>query len=245
MNLFTCLSLEHRHQITQAQTSSNFNCNTDTAQCRNEFLQCLPDEDCVISCETREACYGSTINCPINGDCDITCKGGRSCQNTIINATKQSSGSLEILCIEGTDHCKNMKVYGSTDNSNTDDFHLRCSGLLRACIHSEINCPLNDKCHIQCESEESCRWMEVHGGNGSKSDLIIDCDGEKSCFDGEFEGKYASELYINGCEEFESCMDMTLYCPPLDENNGMKNCFIQGLILKIFQFKFVFINCNT
>ena len=196
-----------------------------STNCQNSIIDCLPNENCSISCTKISACIGSTINCPINGDCNIECRGGTSCENVIINAT-QSNGNFDLQCLDSTDHCRNIQVYGSEIPSNTGNFNINCDGYIRSCAYSTINCPVSGDCSISCTTDTSCRYSQINGPS-INGELTINCNGDKSCFDAIFDGRNTNTLQINGCQSYDSCLDLTLYCPP--NSNGSKNCFIQGL----------------
>ena len=199
------------------------------SNCHHTEINCLPNEDCFLTCDGTQSCLESTINCPINGDCNIFCRGGQSCRYSVINAT-HSSGNFNLTCIDSTDHCRDMRIYGSTIQqtmyTNDYDFNIQCNGRYRACAASEIECPLYGDCNIKCDSDTSCRWTNIHGP--LQGDLNIDCVGVKSCFDAIIDGKDSWKLDIFGCYEDESCLDLTVYCPPY--SNSTTNCFIQGML---------------
>ena len=149
--------------------------------CKNTVINCLPNEDCTVYCTQIQACYDSTINCPINGNCNIECHGGgQACYNAVVNASN-SVGNLNILCKDRTDHCRQMKVYGSTvlppsGSIIRNNLNMICDGILRACVDSTINCPLNGDCAVSCPTETSCRYATITGpSNGA---LSVSCDGE-------------------------------------------------------------------
>eukprot|EP01083_Nonionella_stella_P214196 771938_1 len=98
---------------TMIENTYSYTINCTTTPCQDTIINCLPNEDCLISCEETQSCYGTQINCPIeSGDCNIICKGGESCRESIINATL-SIGNFNLLCEEGTDNCRGITVYGS------------------------------------------------------------------------------------------------------------------------------------
>ena len=106
---------------------------------------------------------------------------------------------------------------------------MNCDGYIRSCAYSIINCPIKGDCDVSCNADTSCRWSQINGP--SNGELVINCDGDKSCFDAVFDGRQSDKFQLNGCQSLESCLDLTLYCPP--NSNGSKNCFIQGLCSKI------------
>ena len=102
--------------ITCTSTGDNFH---------HTEINCLPNEDCNLICDGIESCLESTINCPINGDCNIFYRGGRSCRYSTINAIN-SNGNFNLTCMDSTDHCREMKIYGSaveTINTELQSFH--------------------------------------------------------------------------------------------------------------------------
>eukprot|EP01083_Nonionella_stella_P007129 20590_1 len=205
------------HDVCMAHT---FQCTSE--QCQNTIINCLPHEDCMVSCADTESCLGSVINCPLNGNCTVFCLGDQSCQDTIIDATS-SNGHFNLLCDESTDQCKGIKIYGSTLDTNTGTFTVTCNGNLRACVHSEIHCHRAGNCKISCNGDTSCRWSQITGPS-MNGRLNVDCDGKRACFDAILDGRLSSSLDIGGCSAFESCSDVTLYCPP--NTNGYKRCFM-------------------
>lgn len=202
--------------------------------CKNTVINCLPNEDCTVLCTQLQACFDSTINCPINGNCNIECHGGgKACYNTIIDASN-SIGNLNILCKDRTDHCRQMKVLGSTILPPPDlitgvivpnNLNMLCDGILRACVDAEITCPLYGDCEVDCPTDTSCRYATITGP--SNGDLHVHCDGSRSCHDLTVHAALSHHAHIEGCTAYESCLDFTLYCPP--NANGIKNCFIEGL----------------
>lgn len=74
---------------------------------------CTDGEDCIITSNTFQNFYQSTIICPSGYACDITCSDGtttrtdsyQSCQETIIDA---SSSSQVIIKCSGLENCKNL-----------------------------------------------------------------------------------------------------------------------------------------
>eukprot|EP01084_Bolivina_argentea_P272144 463265_1 len=192
--------------------------------CQNTIIDCLPHQDCFVSCDDEQSCIASVINCPVSGDCSIECSGDQACQDMIINATS-SNGNFNLVCEHSTDHCKGIKVYGSTLKTNTGTFTVTCNGDLRACVNSHIHCPITGHCSISCNADTSCRSSQISGPS-IQGDLSIACNGERSCFDAIFNGKTSSTLDITGCTASESCSDLTIYCPP--NTNGDKHCFMEG-----------------
>jgi len=57
-------------------------------------------------------------------------------------------------------------------------------------------------------------------------ELNVYCNGQMSCFDVVFDAAESNKVSITGCKENESCLDISLYCPP--NSNRIKNCFIEG-----------------
>ena len=205
--------------------ANTITCTSLEDNCHHTQINCSPNEDCHLTCDGNQACLESTINCPINGDCNILCRGGQSCRYSVINATN-ANGNFNLTCMDSTDHCRDMKIYGSTvQTMNNYDFNVRCNGKYRACADSEIDCPLYGDCNIKCETDTSCRWTDIEGP--SEGDLNVECNGPKSCFDAIIDGKDAWNLDIYGCMQTQSCLDLTIYCPP--HSNGTTNCFIQGM----------------
>eukprot|EP01084_Bolivina_argentea_P206424 352456_1 len=201
-----------------------------TTHCQNKFINCLPEEDCFVSCDDSESCKGAIINCPMNGNCNIHCLGSNACENTLIDATL-SFGNLNVVCDDNhmvmdisTNHCKSMKIYGSI-RPYTGSMNVMCNGNLHSCINSEINCPYHSRnCIISCNGDSSCESSKIKSPiNG---DLTVNCNGKRSCIDSIFNGVKASTFNINGCKADQSCFDLSLYCPP--NINGHKKCFVEG-----------------
>eukprot|EP01084_Bolivina_argentea_P083038 150345_1 len=201
--------------------------NCSITDCQTSWINCPPRENCFVSCDDEQSCIGSVINCPVNGDCSIECHGSQSCQDVFIDATLLS-GDLNVLCkgdSNSTDHCKGMQIYGNTLQSNHGTFTVECSGHLRSCMHAELSCPLNGECNLDCTGHSSCQYAVVTGP--IHNNLHIDCDAERACFGATFNGAVSSQLSVTGCTKLKSCLDLTLYCPP-HNNNGVKQCFIEG-----------------
>ena len=191
--------------VYHALTAANYIDCSDPDQCDPDIV-CLPNEDCFVSCTAPNACLDRNITCPVAGDCVISCIGGAACRGSVINATASSSGHFNLTCSDSTDHCKEIKVYGSTIESNTDQFQIHCNGNTRACARAEVTCPVTGRCDISCgdgNGQEGCRWMSVAGP--LEGELSIHCDGPMSCFDAVFDGTESDILNITGCTEFEGC----------------------------------------
>eukprot|EP01083_Nonionella_stella_P123956 373872_1 len=195
-------------------------------QCHNAFINCIPSEDCFISCAGAHECAGSIINCPVNGNCTVYCLGDQSCSDTTIDATL-SEGSLTVNCgddhaekhSQSTDHCKTIKIFGSTLRESPGDIIVQCNG---NCMNSNINCAFFGDCHIFCDG--NCQHSHITGP--IFGDLAIDCNAEGACINGIFNGAVSSKLSITGCQSYQSCLDLTLYCPP--NTDGDMHCFIEG-----------------
>ena len=204
--------------------SDTIDCSSND-RCTNTLIDCLPNEDCLVLCDDIKACTGSTINCPLNGDCDILCRGGESCRDAVFNATV-SSGNLNIECQKSTDHCRNIKIFGSTLSSNIGNFHAVCSGKSRSCINAEFICPVTGDCTIECNADSACKGTKVKGP--IDGGLNIGCNSKQSCFGGKFDAAQSSKLQISGCKATQSCIDISLYCPP--NSNGLPQCVIEGML---------------
>ena len=178
------------------------------------------------------------IQCPLNGNCDIECRGQKSCHNLIINATYSKSGNINILCQDSENECQNLQIYGSIFETNSDDLNIECNGGYQSCLSSNIKCPATGNCNIKCSKSESCKNSSISGPiNG---DLVIDCTGSKSCLLSTFNAINSDELDINGCTESQSCLDLTIYCPPIN-NISEPTCFVEGIYFHFISFDIDFI----
>ena len=207
--------------------------------CQRTFINCPTRGDCEVECLDPLSCVESVINCPLYGDCLIICSNQQSCVDVTVDATL-SSGNFKLICDNGSDHCRRIKVYGSTlylnnqqqiqqqqplHSPNPYSFNVTCNGNERSCMNSEIHCPLNGDCYIGCNGIQSCSYSYLIGPNYGEVD--IGCNNDQSCFDSTINAAQSSALYISGCTEYKSCMDLSIYCPP--NLNGVKNCHITGL----------------
>mmetsp|Transcript_73287 Transcript_73287/g.65980 ORF Transcript_73287/g.65980 Transcript_73287/m.65980 type:complete len:335 (-) Transcript_73287:61-1065(-) len=208
--------------------SYSHDCSDTNSLCKNSKIECLSNQDCFVSCSGDKLCQNSIIECPINGNCNIECRGYKSCQNLIINATLSITGNINILCQDASQECESLSIYGSIyDDTNTQqtDLSLKCNGDLRSCHKSNIHCPVSGDCLIQCQSDESCKNNSISGPiNG---DLMVQCTGESSCIQSTIKAENADELDLSGCSRSDSCLDLTIHCPPMT-NITNPNCFIQG-----------------
>ncbi len=192
-------------------------------------INCLENEDCVISCEGTQSCMNSIMNCPKFGDCNIECYGQRSCQDVIINAT-QSSGNINIKCESSTDDCKRIKIYGSKLDTNIGyNLNISCNGESNSCINSKIYCPLRGNCNMECNGHSSCKSSNIYGP--IDGELNIFCNNYESCYNGIFNGEYSNQMNIKGCISDESCFGLDLHCPP--NTNNLPNCFLEGWLYYI------------
>lgn len=176
-------------------------------------------------CSADESCMDSFINCPLSGACHIECRGDKACRDAVVNASA-SVGDFSLDCLDSTDHCKRMRVLGSTLSTNTGDFRVTCDGKLRSCANSHIECPLHGDCALDCAADTSCRWTDIIGP--SQGALAVHCAGELSCFDAVINAANATALTVSGCTAYESCFDLTVYCSNSAVTNGSANCFLAG-----------------
>ncbi len=195
------------------------------SECHNTIINCLPGEDCFIECTETQSCSGSFINCPLFGDCSIECTGPHSCKYTTINATL-SNGNFNLYCEHSTDHCKRIKIYASVLDTNiNNNFNVSCSGPLKSCTNSEIHCPMDGNCFVSCNADTSCKWSQIIGPNNGN--LTKNCNGSHSCSESIFNGVQSTNIDIIGCNNPQSCYDLSLYCPP--NTNGHKHCHFAGI----------------
>ena len=193
--------------------------------CQRTFINCPTRGNCEVACQGTESCIESVINCPLFGDCMINCGGQKSCIDITIDATL-SSGNFKLLCDNGIDNCRRIKIYGSTlffDHRYT--FNVTCNGDERSCMNSEIHCGLNSDCYIGCHGFQSCPYANLIGPDYGS--MGVGCNNLESCFDANINAAMASSLSIAGCTESRSCLDVAIYCPP--NLNGVKQCHITGL----------------
>eukprot|EP01083_Nonionella_stella_P097595 274336_1 len=120
-----------------------------------------------------------------------------------------------------TCHTQLIKVITCASN---EDCTVSCSDS-HSCADFIINCPSHTNCNVQCNGTETCKGITVNGP--IHHELSIDCGGITSCFNATFNAPHASSLTIEGCQDDQSCLDLSIYCPPR-HLNGSKNCFIEG-----------------
>eukprot|EP01083_Nonionella_stella_P035536 96960_1 len=150
--------------MAQCITYSTYTIDCKTQHCQHTHIDCIANEDCFVLCDEPESCLSATITCPLQGNCNILCEGGESCRDTIINATLQL-GNLNLECKQSSDHCRDIKVYGSILDPINNDFsmNISCNGQQRSCANSHIIRPMNSNCIISCSSDTSCRWSQIIG----------------------------------------------------------------------------------
>ena len=56
---------------------------------------------------------------------------------------------------------RNIQVYGSEIESNTDNFNINCDGYIRSCAYSTVNCPVSGECSISCNADTSCACCNI------------------------------------------------------------------------------------
>eukprot|EP01083_Nonionella_stella_P081222 223614_1 len=213
--MFSWLFILHHHGI-----ADTIDCKTDL--CSHTAIDCLPHEDCSISCPDTQSCIESVITCPLNANCDIYCTGAHSCEDTIINATG-SSGNVNIFCQHSnesidTAHCRNIAVYGSILSTNTGNMDIRCEGV-GVCSSADIHCALYGDCTMDCQQDTSCQSSHIIGP--THGELTIDCNGTNACFDAVFNGSSAFILDVT----VSFMMDLSIFCPI--NTNSSTNCFLQ------------------
>eukprot|EP01084_Bolivina_argentea_P069399 126279_1 len=208
----------------------SLDCKKSPKMCFETTIECTENEDCVIACNTPQSCMSSTISCPINGDCNIECDGWQACRNITINSKHSESGNLIISCngiknnSSSTDHCNGMKIFGSSIETYSGTLNVLCNGEIQSCMKSYIKCPIHGDCFISCNADKSCKLSNIIGP--TNGDLIVNCNAERSCLGSIFNGVQSNHMDINGCTAMESCLDLSLYCPP--NINRTANCFMQG-----------------
>ena len=90
-------------------TAYNISC-SDSKQCVDTNIDCLPDEDCNILCSTNHPCSHSIVECPFSGRCHVRCDGTDSCSNTLFNGSQ--SIQLGIAgCTECDYACSDLSIY--------------------------------------------------------------------------------------------------------------------------------------
>eukprot|EP01084_Bolivina_argentea_P054012 99069_1 len=194
----------------------------------NPIINCDTNEDCYIECIDPQSCQNTIITCPTTGKCDIKCQGNESCNNATIIAT-QSIGDFNLLCssdpFEYNGNCKNITVYGSETTTNSPyDFTITCDQNEQSCAYSTIHCPKHSNCNIHCHNTESCKNITINAP--INNDLYIHCNGSSSCYDSTINAQYSSLLNITGCIKHDSCLYLSMHCPP--HSNRHKNCYIEG-----------------
>lgn len=94
------------------------------------------------------------------------------------------------------------------------------------CTDSLIECPLSADCSIECFGENSCSRALISGPQQQRGDLAVYCLGDRACLGTTIDGSSATQLEVNGCSEFESCLDISIYAP--QHRNGSKRCVVHG-----------------
>merc|ERR1712228_681741 len=82
---------------------------SESNQCRNTIINCLPHQDCYIFCSATHPCLQSTVHCPVIGICQIDCNGIDSCVNTIFNGSQ--SIQLGIAGCTESNSCSDVSIY--------------------------------------------------------------------------------------------------------------------------------------
>eukprot|EP01084_Bolivina_argentea_P247131 413479_1 len=130
--------------------------------CKNETIQCPPDEDCFLQCSGAEACSGVNITCPLNYECNILCynapgmdvyKNILTCSRMVINAKQSSVFRL---------------------NANIGDIDL-FDDSLHTVEEVTIYCPqhgTNPSCQITCNGDNIIHESQIYVVAGL-SDLNI------------------------------------------------------------------------
>eukprot|EP01084_Bolivina_argentea_P273890 466675_1 len=80
------------------------------------------------------------------------------------------------------------------------------------CKDTTINCPDNgDDCFISCSTPDACSNAIINCPQDQECVML--CDDTNSCKNSTFNGQYSSTLYHTGCDQYESCVDVTIHCP--------------------------------
>merc|ERR1719162_415681 len=97
-------------------------------------------------------------------------------------------------------------------------------------IHSHvIDCSLPEhECAIECYGENSCSHSHITGPTLQRGDLAVYCLGDRACLGSTIDGHSSFKTEINGCAEFESCLDLSIYAPPRRNNTSAPHCIVHG-----------------
>eukprot|EP01084_Bolivina_argentea_P205916 351673_1 len=124
-----------------------------------------------------------------------------------------------------THNCINPNPCNNTviNCSPNEDCLIECHDT-NSCANSIINCPtINGKCEIECTNTASCKQTIIN--SYINNEVHINCDASYSCFATTFNTQTASLLNIEGCQQDQSCLDLSIYCPSHSDDI---NCVIEG-----------------
>eukprot|EP00484_Ammonia_sp_Unknown_P000795 CAMPEP_0197021476 /NCGR_PEP_ID=MMETSP1384-20130603/2363_1 /TAXON_ID=29189 /ORGANISM="Ammonia sp." /LENGTH=291 /DNA_ID=CAMNT_0042449309 /DNA_START=104 /DNA_END=979 /DNA_ORIENTATION=- len=88
-----------------------------------------------------------------------------------------------------------------------------------------VNCYNNEDCAVICNDIFTCQHLLIYGPTDAQ--LNVQCIGELACTNTIFYAISSSTLNITGCESEQSCLNMSIYCPP-HTKQANKHCFVEG-----------------
>lgn len=195
ITLLTILILPQATSFEIIEEGTSFITNTQYRYQGATLICSQANDPCSISCNADYSCKGSTIHCPTgSGSCNIDCEqqyscdgatiiggGGRlniacpvaySCEYANIIAATSGNEDISISC-GASDACLYTTI-NSTFLGN-GDLDVACPGELRACSNTEIYCPLNGNCRVDCSERGTCYNPFIKAVSGT-SPCIGDCD---------------------------------------------------------------------
>ena len=159
-------------------------------------------------------CEDAVINCPTNADCNISCPTAYACYNATINWPRYDDGHYGTISCLGESSCTGISSHPQPNPNQ--DYILQCGGH-KACFHSEIRCPTNANCLVQCgwegnPADDACGYSYINwpaNGNGT-----LECEGQRACYGVNFPEPPPNQDFTFQCAPYNGiCWEATIQCP--------------------------------
>lgn len=112
-----------------------------------------------IECTPSNPC-SSPINCIPNENCTVTCSSNNACRDAIINCTDDTV--CNIICSKST-ACRGISIIGNSALSLYASMEVSDTASASFTRDSSIICPTNGSCIINCEEYDSCNGLILNG----------------------------------------------------------------------------------